>query len=126
MPIEECPHCIQKVVIHEDGKCPSCGKSKYILPNKSREKIIYDYDKEDALEKIKFYNNRIRRLIIGGVFAILIIVGVIILLMIYSMLVVYWYGGLLIGLSMISKGLIYKRDKKELKLEFEKKYNEKL
>lgn len=126
MAVEECPHCIRNVIFSEGGKCPACGQSKYVSPNKSREHIIYDQEKEDTEEKIKYLAKRGPRLIVGGVILTVLIVGVIILLIYYGTFVIYWTGGLLVGISMIGRGFADFRDKRELIYFFEKKYNMKL
>ena len=126
MAIEACPHCARKVIFDNEGKCPACGQSKYISSQKSREQIIYETGKRDAIEKIRYYNKRGRKLIIGGIFLIFLVAGILLFLFLYATISIYWSGGLILGLSMIGKGLIDKRNIKELIYFFEKKYNEKL
>lgn len=126
MPIEECPHCVNKVMFSDDGYCPACNMSKYIIPSKNRNQIIYEKDKTDALDRINYYSNRGPRLIIGGiVLSIITFIGFFIMLL-YGALIFYWLGGFIVGFSLIGKGIKDLRDKKEIAYFFEKKYKEKL
>lgn len=126
MTIEECPHCIRKVMFSDTGKCPSCGNSKYVLPNKNKEQIIYDKDSKELRESLDYLSKRIPRLIIGGSVLTVAILIVIIIMAINGTFVIVWYGGIFIGLTIIGKGLKDITYKKELQIKFNQKYKDKM
>jgi hypothetical protein len=107
----------------DNGKCPACGKSKYVLPRKSREQILYEQEKENITEKIEYLKKRASRLIFGGIALITIVLSIIIILILNSTIVVFWYGGLIIGFSLIVKGIADLRSKSDLQFIKRKKYN---
>ena len=123
MPVEECPHCLQRVVFSENGICPSCGKNKYVSPGKSREKILYEQEKENLTEQLTFAKKKSIGFLIGGLLIFSISLFISIWTSIYSNVVVWIYGGVIAGAIMIYNGYRLKKHQISLKRILTEKYN---
>lgn len=114
MAIEECPHCISKVMFPENGKCPSCGESKYVRAQKSREEIIFHQEKEDLKENIEYAKKKTLQLLISGTSVFGLSLFFTVWTTIYANVIIWFYGGIIAGGIMIYKGWLFLANKKKL------------
>ena len=99
----ECPNCIRMVYFKEDGGCPSCGKSRFVLPGKSREVILLDEERDEMKFQITYYRKRGPQVLIGGLLLAGGATAVSLFTTVYGFGLL-WYGGVIVGIVMIMKG----------------------
>ena len=115
MSIEECPHCLTRVLFNDSGTCPSCGKSKFVSPGKSREQIKSSIEMEKIARQINYYKYRGHGLVWGGLALLLVSLAFTILTLEHGSLIVIWYGGIVAGPFTMMKGFWDFKDAKRLK-----------
>lgn len=65
----ECQHCLTKVAFNSEGRCPSCGKSKYVSAVYNREQIEKENKKEEQELMRSFqWDEGVKQILIGIVF----------------------------------------------------------
>lgn len=101
-------------------------KANRIYLEKAARRIIYEMEKKEALVKIGIYNRRAPGLIAGGTLLIIVFLGTMFFMIAHGHTLIVWIGGVLLGMSMIGKGIVDLRDEDEVLISFKRKYNEKL
>ena len=122
MAIEECPHCIQKVVFKEDGICPSCGKNKFHIPASSREETLLHQELEKLQIKIDYSKKRAYSFFIGSGTLFLVSLFSTLWITMHTSLIFIWYGGIIAGFIGILTGFNFLLRKFKLEKEKRNKY----
>jgi hypothetical protein len=123
--IEECPHCVRSVIFKVDSTCPACGKSKLVLPAKNRDQILDDQERDDLERKFTYYKKNGPRLMLAGTLLILVVIALILLAVTHGNGVIIWYGGILIGAGIVTKGYSQLTQAREFKILLDRKHERK-
>lgn len=121
MTLQECPHCITKVIFSNDGDCPSCKLNINTIPKKSKEDYLLDRENKETQRKIDYCKIQGPKLITGGVCLLIITLTISILVTLSGQIALLWYGGVIVGLGFILKGINFLRDAKEIKFQHDQK-----
>jgi len=80
----------------------------------NREQILFEQERNETQDKVDYLRKRGSRLIIGGIILTAVILVITIFLAIYNTVIIYWYGGFIISISLIGKGVFDLRSRNEL------------
>lgn len=125
MKLQECPHCITKVIFSNNGNCPSCKMNINVIPKKNREDILLEKQEKEIKRQIAYCKTRGPKLIIVGLCLTITALIISISVTLSGTIAFLWYGGVIVGLGFIYQGMNLLRDAKEIKFQYDQKLKEK-